>query len=187
MTGLSTNERTLLDDVIDELSYDPKIDAHNIAVVTEGDIVSLAGTVNSFAEKRAAERATLRVRGVRGVANELTIKAIGAPPSDMDIAQAAEIAVLWNTLVPKGAVQVIVRRGHVTLQGNVQWQYQREAAHRAISHLAGVHGVVNLISIPLYVVKGLYPTAGLYGVFLVLAIAGLVEWRKAERREALIQ
>jgi osmotically-inducible protein OsmY len=147
MAKLSSKERTLLDDVIDELSWEPAVNAHQIAVAADGDVIALSGTVATYAQKRAAERATLRVRGVRGVANDVVVTAATAPPTDMQIAKAAEQALDWNSSVPKNAIRVIVREGFVTLEGKVEWQYQRVAAARSVASLKGVKGVVNSIAI----------------------------------------
>jgi osmotically-inducible protein OsmY len=146
MTALSTKEKTLLDDVIEELSDDPRVDIHTIAVAADGDIIALSGTVCSYIEKRNAERAALRVRGVGGVANSLAVHAPGSP-TDVDIAQTAEMVLEWNPNVPRGAVKVIVRGGHVTLEGQVPFQFQRVAAVHGVSNLRGVLGVVNQVTV----------------------------------------
>jgi osmotically-inducible protein OsmY len=147
MTGLSTKERTLLNDVIDELSSDPSVDLHTIALAADSDIVALTGTALSYSAKLAAERAALRVRGVRGVVNDIVVTPKNAPPSDVQIAHAAETVLDWNPRIPKDAVRVIVRDGHVTLEGEVEWNYQRQSAIRGVGHLNGVRGVVNNVKV----------------------------------------
>jgi osmotically-inducible protein OsmY len=136
-------------DVLAELEFEPSLNAAEIGVSVTGDgIVTLNGHVGSYAEKLAAEKATKRVAGTRGVANDLKVALWrGTERDDTDIAQAAVNALAWHTLLPRDAVKVTVKEGWVTLEGALDWQYQRDTARRVVEHLTGVKGVSNLITI----------------------------------------
>ena len=135
-------------DVLEELAFDPSLDAAAIGVAVDGGVVTLNGHVPTYADRAAAGRATRRIAGVRAVANELQVQLLaGSHRDDTDIAQAAVAALAWSTWVPKDAVKVIVDKGWVTLEGEVAWKYQKDAAHRAVAHLTGVKGVSNLITL----------------------------------------
>ncbi len=132
--------------VLDELNADPSIDTAQIAVTVKDGIVTLGGDVSSFGQKRAAERAVKRVAGVKGYAEEIHVKIPGfARRTDADIATAAVNALQWNVTVPVDTVMVKVHEGVLTLEGEVNWQFQREAADHAVGHLLGVRRVVNEI------------------------------------------
>ena len=135
-------------DVLDELEFDPVIDAGGIGVSVIDGVVTLTGHVRSYPDKIAAETAAKRVAGVKGVANDLSVTLWpGTERDDTDIAQAAVRALEWNPRVPKGAVKVTVKDGWVTLEGSVDWNYQREAAALAVEPLGGVTRVVNRIAL----------------------------------------
>ena len=137
----------LKQDIEDELHSDPKINAAQIGVTVDEGTVSLLGSVDTYAEKLAAEDATKRVGGVRAVAQDLTVKILaGRERGDPEIAATIQSALRWNVYVPE-AVTAAVQRGWVTLEGEVTWNFQRDAAVRAIGHLAGVVGVSNSISL----------------------------------------
>ena len=134
-------------DVEAELEWDKSLNAAAIGVSVSDSAVTLTGHVRSFAEKRAAEKATKRVAGVVAVANELEVRL----PSDLqrddeDIANAVARELKWNVHVP-GAVTATVEKGWVTISGTVDWDYQKRAAERTIRDLVGVKGVTDLISI----------------------------------------
>src|SRR4051812_35151667 len=132
--------------VLDELRWDPSVDAVHIGVSVKDGVVTLTGHVPSYAEKYAAERAAKRVGGVRAVANELDVKLPeGSRRTDEDIAAAAVNALRWNILVPADKIKVTVSKGWITLEGEVNWQFQRAAAERAVRDLPGVVGVSNYI------------------------------------------
>jgi osmotically-inducible protein OsmY len=134
----------LRQDVLDELSADPSIDAAQIAVTVKDGIVTLAGDVSSYPQKRAAERAVKRVAGVKGYAEEIQVKLLGfARRTDADIARAAVGALEWDISVPADAITVKVHDGVVTLEGQVGWHFERQAAHDAVRHLLGVKRVAN--------------------------------------------
>ena len=113
-------------------------------MAVEADVVTLRGNVRSYAEKFAAERTALRVYGVKAVANDLNVRlASGYARTDTDIAHAAVNALTWNTMVPADRVTVAVSDGWMALKGVVDWQYQKDAAARAMRDLTGVKGVAN--------------------------------------------
>jgi osmotically-inducible protein OsmY len=135
--------------VQDELKWEPGVsDASKIGVAVKDGVVTLTGFVSSYAEKWAAERAAKRVSGVNALAVELQVQLPGyAKKSDADIAKAAEHALSWDVLVPASSVSVMVERGWVTLDGNLNWQYQRSAAQDAVRGLTGVIGISNRIAV----------------------------------------
>ena len=134
--------------ILDELDYEPSVDAANIGVAVKGGIVTLTGHVPSYAEKVAAERAVRRVRGVRAIAEEIEIRVPNEKrTSDDEIAKRAADILHWDTIVPKDAIEITVQHGWVTLSGTVGWQFQRSAAEIDIHRLSGVVGVHNQIKI----------------------------------------
>ncbi len=134
--------------ILDELEFEPSIDAADIGVTADNGIVTLSGHVRTYAEKEAAEKVVRRVRGVRGIAAEIEVRIFGAKETDDDdIARRAVKMLDWNVSVPKDAVQVRVLKGWVTLRGKVEWQYQKNAAFDAVRDLAGVVGVSNLVEL----------------------------------------
>lgn len=135
-------------DVLDELAWEPSVDAAEIGVSVENGIVILNGTVKSLTQKWTTERVAQRVDGVRAVTDELVVKlAADSQYTDADIAQAAVTALDWNTSVPSNRVKVLVQNGWITLQGNVEYHFQKIAAESAVRHLKGVKGVSNQIAI----------------------------------------
>lgn len=137
----------LQQDVLEELAWDPKLDAADIGVIVKDGVVTLTGHLGSYGEKYAAEKAAQRVKGVRVLATELSVRL--ADPfrrTDADIAAAAQHALEWNTLVPT-TVQAKVEKGWLTLKGEVQWDYQRREAERSVRFLNGVVGVSNTITV----------------------------------------
>ena len=132
--------------VINELDFEPSVEAAHIGVTVEKGIVTLTGHVSSYAEKLAAEAAVRRVRGVRGLAEEIEVLfAEDKKTADDEIAKRALDIIDWDATVPDRAVQVKVERGWVTLTGEVEWQYQRKAAEEDVCRLTGVKGVSNQI------------------------------------------
>lgn len=141
------SDKQLQEDVLRELEWDPEVDAAHIGVSVEDGSVTLTGHVSSYSEKLAAVRAAERVFGVRAVADELEVRLPGSEArDDSDMAEAIAQVLTWNTLVPD-TVKAEVRNGVVTLRGEVEWTYQRDAAERAVRDVRGVKGVVNLITI----------------------------------------
>lgn len=142
------SDKLVRQNVIDELDFEPSIDAANIGVAVENGIVTLTGHVGSYTERVAAEKAAQKVRGVRGVVEEIRVRFPSEPPPrDEDLAQRAVQMLDWSATVPKDAVQVKVQDGWVTLSGQVEWQYQKEEAYRALRRLAGVAGIMNTVTV----------------------------------------
>lgn len=134
--------------ILEELDWDPSLDATAIGVAVRGSIVTLSGHVRSLTEKLAAEQAVKRVHGVRGIAEEIEVTRAGAEgTSDDEIARRAIAVLDWDAQVPKGSVLVKVEHGWVTLSGEVAWQYQRMAAAQVIQRLAGIKGITNEIGL----------------------------------------
>jgi osmotically-inducible protein OsmY len=134
--------------VVDELDWDPKVQAANIGVIVQGGVVTLSGNVTSYMEKRAAEEAAGRVAGVKAVAGELKVKYLSDKlEGDADIAQRAFNVLNWDVQIPVDKVKVEVEDGWVTLSGELDWYYQRSAAEDDVRNLSGVIGVTNGISI----------------------------------------
>jgi osmotically-inducible protein OsmY len=131
-----------------ELNFEPSINAAEIGVAVKNGVVTLTGRVPSYWEKIAAERAAARVAGVKAVANELEVRLPGSSErTDEDIARAAVDTLKWNVLVPADRIKVKVSKGWVTLEGTVDWQYQKSAAEKTVRKLTGVVGVTNLIEV----------------------------------------
>jgi osmotically-inducible protein OsmY len=142
------SDSNIRQDVLDELEFEPSIDAANIGVAVENGIVTLSGHVGSYAEKKAAEAASRRVRGVRAIAEEIEVRYAGSKKhADDEIAARALDIINWDTGLPEGAIDVTVQRGCVTLTGEVPWHFQRIAAENAVRKLGGVVAVVNLLAI----------------------------------------
>lgn len=142
------SDTQLRTDVLAELDWDPAIKAGTIGVTAKEGVVTLTGHLGSHAEKLAAERAAQRVRGVKALAVEITVKLpAGDERTDADIARAVEHALEWNVLVPNGKIKPMVEAGWVTLNGEVEWEYQGSAAENAVRRLMGVTGVSNLVKI----------------------------------------
>lgn len=134
--------------VMDELEYEPSIDAADIGVASENGVVTLSGYVTDYMQKMAAERATWRVKGVKGIAQKIEVRLPGdKKQNDDEIAQRALNILAWNTVVPRDRVRVRVSDGWVTLSGNVNWNYQRLAAEGEVRKLGGVKGVINDITL----------------------------------------
>jgi osmotically-inducible protein OsmY len=142
------SDMTLKRDVLDELEWEPSINATRIGVAVKDGVVTLSGEVESYHEKVEAERAALRVEGVKGIACEIEIHLPGTGHrSDADLARAAVDALQWNSSVPPDRIQVMVKKGWVTLEGDVEWGYQKTAAEDAVRRLTGVVGVSNQVAV----------------------------------------
>ena len=134
--------------ILDELEFEPSVDAAHIGVSVDKGVVILTGHVNSFAEKQAAIAAVRRIKGVRAIAEEMEVRyPFEKKVSDDDIAKRAVDILSWDIVVPSGAIQVLVRDGWVTLAGNVDWYFQMQSAEDDIRKLSGVRGVTNNINI----------------------------------------
>lgn len=148
MTGVAnTREAELRRDVEEELSWEPSVDATAIGVAVEDGVVTLSGHVASHAEKIAAESAAARVHGAKAIVSEVDVELVDLNrPSDEAIAQAAVQALSWNTLVPADQIKVLVEKGWITLEGDVDWRYQKTAAYDAVCNLRGVKGITDRIA-----------------------------------------
>lgn len=142
------DDTQLRQSVLEELEWEPTIDATGVGVQVSDGVVTLTGHLASFAEKSAAEDAVRRIPGVKALAVEIDVRLpADAERTDGDIARAAANVLAWNTFVPVERVQVTVEHGVVRLTGTVDWNYQRMAAERAVASLLGVKSVVNAIGI----------------------------------------
>lgn len=138
----------LQQDVMDELDFEPSVDAAHIGVTAKNGVITLTGHVSSYAEKIAAEDAARRINGVHAIAQEIEVRYPGdKKTSDDEIAARALSILKWNAVVPYASVQVKVQDGWVTLLGEVDWQFQRVAAESGIRRLSGVAGVLNEIKL----------------------------------------
>ena len=142
------NNESLRDDVLAELDLDPQIEAQRIGVIAEDGVVTLTGSVAGFTEKWAAEEAAKRIKGVKAVAKRLDVGLPAMTPmrNDTDIAREVTNAIAWNVTLPSD-IRAIVEEGHVTLEGTVDWYYQRERAAETVRNLRGVRGVTNYIAL----------------------------------------
>jgi osmotically-inducible protein OsmY len=133
-------------DVERELEWDPSIDARNIGVAAKNGVVTLTGYVNSYSDKWSAERTAKRVAGVTALANDIEVKLKGER-TDPDIAEAARLALKSDSRVPADRIKVIVERGWITLEGTVDYYYQKSAAESDVRYLAGVKGITNALAV----------------------------------------
>lgn len=141
------NDQELKQEVERELEWDPKVDAANVGVVVMDGVVTLTGYVSTYAEKYAAVRAAERVYGVTAVADEIEVRPSGKnAQDDTAIAEAIKRAFEWSTIIPD-TVQAEVRNGGVTLRGDVEWEWQRQAAERTVRDIRGVRWISNLITV----------------------------------------
>jgi osmotically-inducible protein OsmY len=135
-------------EIMAEFAWEPSIRSPEIGVAVRDGVVTLSGTVSTYAQKFAAERAVERVTGIRAIAEELEVISTSEHnKTDSDIARAAANALVWDVEVPNDRVKAIVRNGWVTLEGDVDWFFQKGAAERAVRNLAGVKGIVSRIEI----------------------------------------
>ncbi len=139
-------DQALRDAVLAELRWDPKITSPDIGVAVKDGVVTLAGFVSSYWEKDAAEKAAKRVYGVRGVANDLEVKLVSSR-TDPEIARDAIHEIESHVSLPADRIKVTVRNDWVTLEGVVDWQFQKALAESAVKKLRGVIGVTNNIQV----------------------------------------
>lgn len=133
-------------DVLDELKWEPSIDAEQIGVAVRDGVVTLSGIVGSYAEKLNAEKTARRVDGVRAIAEDLEVRFPGDPKtSDTEIAQRVVDILEWDSLVPEQKVKVTVENGVVRLTGEVEWGFQKNQAFKNASRISGVKHVDNWI------------------------------------------
>jgi osmotically-inducible protein OsmY len=147
-TTMTRTDAEIQREVLDELKWDARVQPNEIGVAVKDSVVTLTGSVDTYIKKWAAEEAALRVRGVKAVANDIEVYLpTDAERTDADIAAAAVRALEWDTLIPADKVKVKVAKGWVTLEGEVEWYYQKDEAERAVRRLSGVRGVSNLIAV----------------------------------------
>lgn len=150
MGGTMTTDKQLHQDVVAELTWEPRLYecAKDIGVGTSDGVVTLSGSVASYVEKLAAEHAAERVAGVKAVVNNLTVNIpISLAHSDAELAHRLVKALAWDIEVPDDGVKAAVANGWVTLEGEAEWQFQRDAAARVARNLSGVRGVTNNIKV----------------------------------------
>ncbi|MBV8654190.1 MAG: BON domain-containing protein [Alphaproteobacteria bacterium] len=149
------NDLLLQQRVIDELEFEPSVNAAHIGISARDGVVTLSGHVASYAEKFAAERTVRRVKGVKAVAQELVVELPSdRKTADDEIAARAVRILSWDTLVPKDKIAVKVEHGIVTLSGKVDWAYQRAEAEHDVHRLGGVTAVINQILVEPHVRSG---------------------------------
>lgn len=135
-------------DVLDELAWQPNIDENQIGVIVEDGVVTLSGVVNNYSKKLAAEKAAKNIEGVKAVALDIEVKyGVDFKKTDKEIAKAIVDAYEWNSSIPEDEIQIKVENGWVFLTGEVQWEYQKNAAKKAIEGLVGVRGINNSITL----------------------------------------
>lgn len=135
-------------DVEEELRLNPDLDASDIAVAVKGGVVTLSGFTRSYSQKWEAERTAKRVAGVRGIANDIEVRLpVFNQRPDPEIARDAVTAIQAELPYSSEHINVVVREGWVTLDGQVEWHYSKERAERAVRRVRGVKGVVNLIKV----------------------------------------
>lgn len=135
-------------DVLDELKWEPSVDHEKIGVAVDKGVVSLSGTVQSFAEKLLVEKAVRRVKGVRAIAEELDVRYDYMPKtSDSEIAKRVADVLEWDSLIPRDKIKVTVEDGVVKLAGAVGWNFEREFAFKDASKITGVLRIDNRIEV----------------------------------------
>ena len=138
----------LRNDVLEELAWEPSVSEKEITIAVKDGVVTLGGYVQSYAQKRAAEKAVSRVSGVRAIAEDIQVKLpTSSMRSDSEIAHAALNSLKWDTEVPDEQIKIKVQNGWITLDGTVNFYYQKNAAERSVRFLSGVKGVTNQISV----------------------------------------
>lgn len=133
--------------ILDELEFDPSIEASALSVAVTDGIATLTGNVSSYPEKIAAEHAAWRVKGVKAVVQDIEVHFGRKVPDDENIARQAIERLAWDATLPADSVRVTVHGGWITLEGKVGWQYQRENAGNALMNLHGVVGITNNITL----------------------------------------
>jgi osmotically-inducible protein OsmY len=142
------NDSEIQKDVTSTFKAEPSLRDDDVAVGVRDGIVTLAGFVDSYADKWRAERIASQVKGVRAVVNDIQVRLPSASQRpDPELARAVVDALRWNILVPHDRIQVVVEDGWVTLKGEVDWFYQKEEAEHTVRNLTGVKGVSNLITL----------------------------------------
>jgi osmotically-inducible protein OsmY len=139
-------DNEILQDVKAEIQWDSRLNGSEIKVNVKNGHVDLSGHVNAYSKKIDAEMAAMRVTGVTGIGNGITVK-IGAKVKDTEIEKAVKNAIIWNSTIAETNIKILVEKGWVTLEGEVQWEYQRSKARNLAQDINGVTGVTNLINV----------------------------------------
>ncbi len=143
---LKRTDESIRADVLSELKWDPKITSSDIAVAVKDGVVTLSGYATTYWEKDAAEKAVKRIYGVRGIANDIEVK-LASKRTDPEVARDAVRELESHISIPSDKIKVTVKNGWVTLEGSVDWQYQKNLAESAVKKLTGVAGVSNMIEV----------------------------------------
>lgn len=142
------NDAQIQQDVLDQLKWDPLLNASEIGVSVKNGVVTLSGNVDSYLKKLEAEKQAKKVMGVKAIAEDIQV---GVSPSykrsDTEIAEAAVNAIKWHTSINEQSIKVKVEDGVITLEGEVDWGYQRESAKNAVVNLIGVRSVINNLTL----------------------------------------
>lgn len=141
-------DAVIKENVLDELQWQPNVDETEVGVTVDRGVVTLTGTVDSYTKKIAAEEAAKKVKGVKAVVENIEVKyGIEYKKTDKEIAKAALDALKWNSSVPDDKITLKVENGWIHLNGEVEWEYQRDAAKRTVQNLLGVRAVTNNITL----------------------------------------
>lgn len=134
--------------VMEELKWEPAIHSSEIGVAVKNGVVTLSGTVDTYQEKKMAEKAALKVAGVKGIAEDIEIRlSYHDQKTDAELAQAVVNALKWNALVPDDNIKIKVENAWVTAQGMVEWAYEQNAVRDAIASIVGIKGISNLVKV----------------------------------------
>lgn len=135
-------------DVMDELRWQPFLNASEIGVSVKDGIVTLSGTVNNYTKKKIAEKVVQNIKGVKAVAEDIIVKYPNSQiKTDAEIAEAVIYTLKWNSYIPDDTIKIKVEDGWITLEGEVEWEFQRNGASRAVRDITGVCGISNLLTI----------------------------------------
>ena len=134
--------------VMEELKWEPAIQSSEVGVAVKNGVVTLSGTVDTYQEKKMAEKAALKVAGVKGIAEDIEIRlSYHDQKTDAELAQAVVNALKWNALVPDDKIKIKVENAWVTAQGMVEWAYEQNAVRDAIASIVGIKGISNLVKV----------------------------------------
>lgn len=135
-------------DVVEQLKWEPFLNAAQIGVAVKDGIVTLSGQVDAYSKKVLAEKTVKKVSGVKAIAEDIQVGISAAyKKTDTEIASAVVNAIKWHTMIPDEKIKVSVEDGNVKLEGDVEWEYQRNQAKTSVENLIGVRFVTNLIAV----------------------------------------
>ncbi|MGV8882333.1 MAG: BON domain-containing protein [Rhodoglobus sp.] len=148
-TATRSTDHDILDLVRREFDWSPQLDASHVAIAVDGAVITLSGEVPALTQVRVATEAALRVKGVSSVANDVTVRLPWKDVHpDRELATAVFDAIFWNTTIPRDRVKIDVSDRIVTLSGELDWNYQRQAAESVAHTIVGVHEVRNEMTLP---------------------------------------